>query len=413
MDGWRQHKVSTPAYAEIFERFAAEFPAPLRTARESALQAFQQSGLPHRKLEDWRYTDLSALASKSFELGAAATAELPQLGLADTELHAFINGGKGTVTALPAGSNAVTQLNASFAREGFNLHLQANQRAPRPFHVLTWCESTPATMAHLRHRIHLDPGAEATVILHHSGVGEYFTTQVTEIELGANSQLTLYRFQDESAGSYHLAETQAQLGRDSRLTVVNIDLGAGLARQDLNVTLAEPGASVELHGLYAPAGKAHVDNHTRIDHRAPRCSSREFFRGLAMDQARAVFNGKIVVHAGAQKTDSEQRVANLILSKTAEINAKPELEIYADDVKCAHGATFGQLDNDALFYLRSRGLARNSASALLTYTFAQKVLRKIGHEELRARITARFLKRLPDGAGLLELLEAPLSLAET
>ncbi|MGH8115147.1 MAG: Fe-S cluster assembly protein SufD, partial [Rhodanobacteraceae bacterium] len=285
-------------------------------------------------------------------------------------------------------------LNAAFARTGLNLHLAANQKTAQPVHVLTYVDSTQPVMAHLHHLIRLDANAEATVILHHGGRGEYLTTQVTEIDLAAGARLTLYRVQDESADSTHLAQTDVRMGRDSRLKFVNVDLGGGLARQDFNVNLAEPGAEAQLYGLYVPTGKAHVDNHTRVHHQASRCTSREFFRGVIGGSSRAVFNGKVVVHEGAIKTDSETRVANLLLSKTAEVYAKPDLEIYNDDVKCAHGATFGQLDEDALYYLRARGLDKETASAMLTQAFAQEVLNHIIHDELRERVTQRFLERL-------------------
>lgn len=186
--------------------------------------------------------------------------------------------------------------------------------------------------------------------------------------------------------------------------MVTVDLGAGLSRHDLNVALVEQGAEVHLHGLYAPAHGAHVDNHTRIEHRAPHCISREFFRGVVNEDTRAVFNGKIYVAEGARKTDSEQRVSNLLLSPKAEVNAKPELEIYNDDVKCAHGATFGQLDEDAIYYLRARGIDREAARALLTYSFAREILDGIAHEELRQRVTTRLLEHLPQSGLLGSLL---------
>ncbi|MGH8456381.1 MAG: Fe-S cluster assembly protein SufD [Stenotrophobium sp.] len=381
----------TPAFAQ----FSADLPAAARKALEQNLQRFLAQGLPHRKMEDWRYTDLSALASRAFALPAPATPDLSAYALAKTELHSFINGGNGAITAIPVDGSSVVSLNAAFGRTGLNLHLAANQKTAQPVHVLTHVDSAQPVMAHLRHRIRLDENAEATVILHHGGRGEYLTTQVTEIELAAGARLTLYRVQDESAGSTHLAQTDVRMGRESRLKFVNVDLGSGLARQDFNVNLAEPGAEAGLYGLYAPSGKAHVDNHTRVHHQAPRCTSREFFRGVIGGSSRAVFNGKVVVHEGAIKTDSETRVANLLLSKTAEVYAKPDLEIYNDDVKCAHGATFGQLDEDALYYLRARGLDKNTASAMLTQAFAQEVLNHIRHDALHEYVTQRFLERLP------------------
>ena len=392
--------MSLSQYSDAFQHLAKKLPEAVRSQREESLLRFIAVGFPTRKLEDWRYTDLSALAAKPFALPSPVAPDLSRLALADTEQVVCINGGDGALTATHDGDSSVVALNTAFAREGLNLQVGAGQLTAQPLHVLTWTESDKPVMVHLRHRIRLEANAEATVILHHAGRGDYLTTQVTEIELGANAKLTLYRIQDEGAGSTHLAQTDAQLARDSVLTAVNIDLGFGLARQDFNVNLNDAGAQVNLHGLYAPTGRAHVDNHTRIHHRAPHCSSREFFRGVVGGSARAVFNGKVYVHEHAIKTDSETRVANLLLSKTAEVYAKPELEIYNDDVKCAHGATFGQLDADAIYYLRARGLNADVARALLTQAFAQEIIDRIGHVGLRQLVTRRFLERLPQGAML-------------
>lgn len=392
------------AYHDAFERFALALPTAERAARAQQLQAFSAQGFPHKKLEDWRYTDVSALSERRYELADAVAADLASRELSDCTQHVFINGQGATSTLPAADGGAVTHLNAAFARSGHTLELGAGQTLAQPQQVLTWCSGANPLMAHLRHRIALGENARATVILQHGGQGDYLTTQVTGITLAAGSQLTIYRIQDESVDSHHLAQTDVRLGRDSRLNIVTVDLGAGLARHDLNVVLAETGAEIHLHGLYAPAHGAHVDNHTRIDHRAPHCISREFFRGVVNEDTRAVFNGKIYVAEGARKTDSEQRVANLLLSPKAEVNAKPELEIYNDDVKCAHGATFGQLDEDAIYYLRARGVDREAARALLTYSFVREVLDRIAHEELQKRVTARLLEHLPQSQLLESLL---------
>jgi Fe-S cluster assembly protein SufD len=221
-----------------------------------------------------------------------------------------------------------------------------------------------------------------------------FATFFAAVDVAPNARLRLLRIQNAGASAHRLTRLKIALGRDSRLDAVTVDLGGAFIRHDLDITFRAPGAEAQLHGLYVAHGSAHVDNHTCVDHRAGHCTSRESFRGIALDKGRAVFNGKIVVHPGAQKTDSEQRVANLILSKGAEIDAKPELEIYADDVKCAHGATFGQLDEDAIFYLRSRGIGEAAARRLLISAFAHEILDRIGDEALRERVAREFEARL-------------------
>ncbi|HWU68102.1 MAG TPA: Fe-S cluster assembly protein SufD [Stenotrophobium sp.] len=396
--------MSATQFDQVFERWAAQLPATVRTARAQSLARFSAQGWPHRKLEDWRYTDLSALADKQF----ATPSSLPDIDIAGLLLdgcdtHLCINGGDGALKTHGSEGSSVVALNAAFAREGLQLHLPADQTAARPVHLLTYVDSAQPVMAHLRHAIKLDANAQATVILQHAGRGDYLTTQVTDIELGPGAQLTLYRFQDEAAGSTHLAQTDVRMARDSRLHFVNADLGEGLARLDFNVQLDGAGAEAALHGLYALNDRAHADAHLRIHHRAGHCNSRIAFRGIADGSAHAVLNARVMVHEHAIKTDSETRIANLLLSKSAEVYAKPELEIYNDDVKCAHGATFGQLDPDAIYYLRARGLDSEMARALLTRAFVTEVLEHVGHDALRQRIHRRLLQKLPQGSALESL----------
>ena len=349
-----------------FRRAFEALPAAAQTGeRRKALDAFLTAGFPSTDLEEWKYTNLAALAA----LPEAALQ--PEAELASATGH----------------GDALDALNAAFAGGVTELRIPANTRREDPIR--------PADRAHQRHRLHLERGSEATMILNTSGDG-VFETIFADIELEAGAQLHLIRLNDAGADSHRITRINLRLSRDACCDVVTVDLGGRLTRHDLNVDLAEPGAALHLHGLYAPAGDGHIDNHTRIEHRAPHCISREQYRGIARDKARGVFNGMIRVHKDAQKTDSEQRIANLILSPGAEINAKPELEIYADDVKCAHGATFGQLDDEALFYLRSRGLPEPTARALLTWTFAHEVLQHIRLEDVRSRVTKRLLRQLPN-----------------
>jgi Fe-S cluster assembly protein SufD len=246
------------------------------------------------------------------------------------------------------------------------------------------------TMVHQRHRIELAANAQAVVVFQFTGrAGARLGTQVIDVALAAGARLDLYRVQDEQEGATLLSRIDASLDRDSRLHAVAVDCGSGLVRHDFNVSLAGPGAEVELSGLYQPAPGAHLDNQTRIIHAAPHCRSRERFKGIVEARAKAIYVGKVVVKPGAQKADSEQHVANLLLSKKAEVNAKPELEIYADDVKCAHGATVGQLDDTALEYLRSRGIEAAAARAMLLRAFGTEVLDGIALPALRQQLAAR------------------------
>lgn len=294
------------------------------------------AALPDTRHEDWRYTDLAPLKARAWTDAVVETTVL------DLE------------------------------RSG-------------PVTKVVCLGDRPNGASLLTHRIALAANQEATLVLHEVGGDERsLAMHNLEIELAANAALTLYRIQQPGAGASLISRLDARVGRDARFTCVGLYAGGALTRNDLNISLDAPGAQAELHGVLAPAGGEHLDVHTRLDHRAPHGTSRETFRCLVPAKARAVFNGKVIVHANAQKTDSEQHVDSLLLAPGAEVNAKPELQIDADDVKCAHGATCGQLDEDALYYLRTRGLDLASARKLLLHTFAHGILQRIAFEPARA-----------------------------
>jgi Fe-S cluster assembly protein SufD len=244
--------------------------------------------------------------------------------------------------------------------------------------------------------IELGRGAELTVVQHFVDAGEPsgWTNCVTEIEQAAESRLTFYRVQQHASTHTHTALLTASLAGNATASIGLMDLGGRLVRNDVDVKLHEAGASVELFGTFLAADGQHVDDHTRIDHLAPDTRSDEAFRGVIGRRGRGVFNGKVVVHRGAQRIDARQSNDNLLLSDQAEIDTKPELEIYADDVKCSHGATVGELDTEHLFYLRSRGVDEKTAREILTVAFAAAVLERIANPALREQITARVTTRL-------------------
>jgi Fe-S cluster assembly protein SufD len=225
---------------------------------------------------------------------------------------------------------------------------------------------------------------------------ENLTNAVTEIILHAGAALEHYRVQQESVQGYHVSSVHVQQEASSRYESHVIALGGALSRTDIETRLAAAGAETVLNGLYMAGGRQHVDHHTRIDHLAPHTRSAEYYRGVLAGRARAVFNGKVVVHPDAQKTDAHQTNANLLLSADAEVDTKPELEIYADDVKCSHGATVGQLDEDALFYLRARAIDLETARSLLTYAFAEDIISRMRFKPIRERLSRLVLGRLPE-----------------
>ena len=251
----------------------------------------------------------------------------------------------------------------------------------------------------------LGAGSQATVIETWAGLSDevYFTNAVTEVVLGDNAQLDHYKLQEEGARAFHIALTQVQHGRDSRFNSHSVALGAALARNDVRALFAREGSECTLNGLYMATGKKHLDNRTLIDHQSPRCTSRELYKGVLDGQSRGVFSGRVLVRHDAQKTDASQTNKNLLLSDEAVVDTKPQLEIFADDVKCAHGAAVGQLDEDALFYLRSRGIGQEAAKSLLTYAFASEMVNLIPLAPLRARVRELVTSRLPEWEKLKEV----------
>lgn len=389
------------SYRRAFQALSPE----LQSQRAAAWAHFEATGLPSRKLEEWHYTDLSALNEAEFVPAAASASYSAPAAVPGADTVQFDNGRR--VQAAPAQSlprvfdDAVTALNAALATDGLDWTVAAGETAP-PLHLLmSYTGGTASGMSHLRHQIRIGRGAQASLLMQTLGDdAEALATVVTEIEVEAGGRLDIVRLQNAGGAATELARTDIRLARDASLHYVGLDVGGALTRHDLNVQLAEAGASVELHGVFAPGGGTHADTHTRIIHAAPHCTSREVFRGLVMDRARAVFNGKIVVKPGAQKTDSEQSIASLLLSEKAQVNAKPELEIFADDVKCAHGATCGRLDEMAVYYLRSRGLDLTTARNLLLFTFASEVLHRISWAAAREAAEALLRTRLPNAPEL-------------
>jgi Fe-S cluster assembly protein SufD len=430
-------------YLAEHARVAARLPGDgwLRAARAEALRHFAEAGFPTPREEDWKYTDLRALdrlrpvLAQPLELDRSAIHALCPTGLEAHRL-VFVNGfyapALSDIGSLPAGAalgplaerlstpdealrvqfdatvngsrTALTALNTAFAGDGLYLQLADGVALERPVHVLFIGQGSG--MIHVRNLIRLGRRSEAVVIEQYLGGAEAqtLTTAVTEIQADAGARLARSKLQQDAPGGYHYGGFYLDQGRDSEARLHGVDLGGRLVRNDTEVRLRGHGAGIHLHGMYAPAARQHIDNHTRIDHLQPACLSRETYKGVIGAQGRGVFNGRIVVHKDAQKTDSEQSSAALLLAQNAEVDAKPELEIYADDVKCAHGATVGQLDETAVFYLQSRGVDETSARNILTYSFADEAIRRIGIEALRKHIEARFMAKLPNGPQLRELL---------
>lgn len=393
------------SYREAYARFAETLPPAERAQRDAAFEVFVRDGFPDDGIERWHYTDLQRFGAQAVQLAdAGSTIDVTPWQLDGCTMQTWHNGrALGALPDIQADAKLYTAhtglagLHRAFAQPGLRLLLDRNETLAQPLHALTLSSAEAnGEMHHLAHTIRLARRAHATVVLEHAGIdgAERFITQSLGIELDEGAALTLIRVQDEASSTTQWLQTSVNVGRDAQLTIVNVDLGGGLIRNDWNVSLLNAGAHASLYGLFAADGKTHLDNQYEIDHTAPHGSSRETFRGLGFGKSKAILNGRVVVRPGAMKTDSEQRIASLMIDKGAEINAKPELEIYADDVKCAHGNSCGQLDDKAVFYLRSRGVPAATARALLTYSFASEVLAQIPHPALRRRIAQRIVTRL-------------------
>lgn len=317
--------------------------------------------------------------------------------------------GAGTARARSANTRrmpAFSALNTALLTGGVVIAIDEATALERPLYLLFVSVPGEPAVASPRVRVELGEHARATVVEHYAGVSEaaVFTNVVTELALAEHARLEHYRLQEQPPEALHVTRTEARVAAGAELATHALDTGARLARNDLVVVLAGRDARVAMNGLYFAAGRQHIDNHTLVDHAGPGALSDEDYRGIIDERGRAVFNGKVIVREGAAGTDASQSNRNLLLSDRAEIDTKPELEIYADEVKCAHGATVGQLDETALFYLRSRGIDEASARKLLTFAFAREVLARTKVPALRRRMERAVLGELPRSAMLEELL---------
>jgi Fe-S cluster assembly protein SufD len=397
--------------------------------REAARSEAATAGVPTPRRESWRYTDLKSLADRSFELPPrapdAAALQAAERAIDGCDLDAdaakivLVDGhpapslgrltpGSGCAIETRSGGNGLGRptyssadhplaaLNTAFAHAQTTLRVADGVKVAQPVHVLVVASGAPDLAAQPRLGIELGHGAELTVIHHFVDAGEPtgWVNSVTEVRQAPQSRLTLQRVQQHASTHSHTSLLTIDLAEYASASIGLVDLGGRLVRNDVDVKLRERGSAVELFGVFLAGEGQHIDNHTRFDHLAPETRSDESVRGIVGHRGRGVFNGKVVVHRDAQRIDARQSNDNLLLSDQAEIDTKPELEIYADDVKCSHGATVGELDTEHLFYLRARGVDEQTAREILTAAFAAAALERIANPALREKITARVAARL-------------------
>ena len=431
-------------YLADFEAFSgnggSDVPSWLSQLRSQAITQFSTVGFPSSRDEQWRLTNLTQLKETDFCL---PNGERPRVDAEEVRKHVlsagsgqclvFVNGRYSEelsdTGALPDGvvvtsirtavrdrlgsleqhvgryaklhDSPFTALSTAFIWDGALVHISRKVVVSEPIQLLFLSTGTSRPMVvHPRNLVLVEDSGSATVIESHVGMtdGSYWSNVVTEAVVQDNARLQVYRIQREGMGASHTATTQVHQGRDSSLTLTTVELGGILSRHDINAVLDGLGAECSLYGLTQVRGRQHVDHHTTIEHTRPHCNSWEYFNGIYDGRSRGVFSGRIIVRQGAQRTDSKQTNNNLLLSENARADSQPQLEIYADDVKCTHGATLGPIDERALFYLQTRGIEAELARNLLTYGFGVEILDKIEIPELRDRLDNLVQKRLDEGA---------------
>jgi Fe-S cluster assembly protein SufD len=336
--------------------------------REAAFQRFTELGFPTTHDEEWRFTNVSRIVGQQLPVASGdALSGIP----AESRSH---------LAQYASMSNPFVALNTAFLSDVRFAQIPRGDVREEPVEITH--KARPGRTSHPRTLIVVGANAQCTIVETYKGSGEYFTNAVTEIVAGENAVVDHYKVQLESPDAFHIATMQVQLGRGANFTSHSISLGGALVRNDVGAVLSE-GTEATLNGLYIVNGTQHIDNHTTIDHAKPHGTSHELYKGILDGKSSAVFNGRIIVRKDAQKTDSKQTNKNLVLSDDSVINTKPELQILADDVRCTHGATIGQLDAESLFYLRSRGIGKDDARSLLIYAFAQDIADRIKVQHLK------------------------------
>lgn len=432
-----------------YERHASTLSAiapNLRSLRQQAIDAFARRGLPTLKDEEWKYTNVASLAPASHALvtsrdGVVARSKVapflleelsgPRLVFVDghyrptfsaTErlpAHVRVESLAHALRTTPAVVEAhlgryaspeaqpFVALNTAFFQDGAYVSLPPGCVFPAPIHLVHVASgATPARASHVRHLLVWGEGAQATVVESYVGLGDApaLTNAVTEIVAGANTVVDHYKLQHETEAATHIGTLQVWQDRATTFTSHVASVGGALVRNDINTEFHGEGGECTLNGLYLVHGRQHVDNHTKIDHRVPHCTSHELYKGILDGESRGIFYGKVFIRKDAQKSSADQTNKNLVLSDNALVNSTPALEIYADDIKASHGSTTGQLDKNALFYLQSRGLDAATARSLLTYAFARDVVQRIRPEPVRAKLEALLFERLPHGQAVKNAL---------
>ena len=412
------------------------FSGAVKTIKQKAFDNFCLMGFPHNKLENWRFTDISKIIENSYkhnlhppteiiDIEKLFLCEFPEMDtytviqyngwflsrsadLSVLENGTIIGSLKKAMKAYPEiiekhfsqytdiEKDALQALNTAFAQDGIFIYVPDNVIIDKPIQIINIVDTQENVIIHPRNLFVVGKNSSLTLVHCDHSVNHRlsFINSVTEIFIDDNAHVDHYKMQNKDSDSALFTTINAQLEKDAHLSTNTLVLNGGMIRNSINVKLNGKNADTHLQGLYLVDGKQHVDNQIFVDHASSHCSSNQLYKGIVDNEAKAVFNGRILVRRDAQKTNAYQSNNNILLNDAAQVNSQPQLEIYADDVRCSHGSTVGQLDPEAMFYLRSRGICEHSARMLLMYAFASEVVNKIAIEVLRNRIDIMVTKRL-------------------
>ena len=427
----------TEKFIEAFDAFSIAHRKGNSDLNEMAMGRFKELGFPTTKHEEWKYTNVAPILKNTFSFSS------PVFRLTKEDIQACLLTGKDSfvvvfengylnkelsvldgipqgviIDSLAANGNheqvkrhlgryapmkqeSFVALNTAFVLDGAFIFVPADTVVEKPIHLLYINDSrAQSTVVYPRNLIIAEKSSSVKIATSYHTLGSVnaaFTNSVSEIITGTNANVEFIKIQNENNTTYHISHTEAVQARDSVFNISTITLGGAIVRNNLHIVLDDVNSTAHLYGLYITDGNQLVDNHTLVDHAKPNCESNELYKGVLGGKSQGVFNGKVFVRQDAQKTNAYQSNKNILLSDEATMNTKPQLEIFADDVKCSHGATTGQLDAEALFYLRSRGIGENAAKAFLNIAFAADVIKNISIENLRDRLMPLIESKLQQG----------------
>jgi len=437
-------------FNRVAKRSADSEPNWLLPIRKAGLSKFSESGFPTQRSEDWRFTNTTQVAKLPFQLAEESKLENLTSDILDDATFGslggirlvFVNGfyserlsdshnnsngihvgtlSRGFETAADLikqhigkcasnGDNSLEHLNAAFFQDGAFVHVPANVHVEEPIHlVFISTEEASGATIHLRNLVIAEPGARLTLTENYFSIkgASYVTNTFTNFVVRDSAFVEHIKFQDESLDAFHLATLHSDLGSASRYISHSFALGGRLSRNTIRSKLNGPGLECVFNGLYITRKDQVADHHMVIEHAQPNCASHEYFNGILDDQSKGVFHGRILVQPEAQKTDAKQTNKNILLSDSATVNTKPQLEIYADDVKCTHGATIGQLNEESIFYLRSRGIGQETARRMLIHSFAGEIIERVDYKPAREELDQLIWNRLEQNPRLSENKQSP------